>query len=280
MHAGARWVAAAAVIASGGAVAGAFGMGVFSQGAPLGTANNTRAQTNVAKVADGGQMDLASTSTRLTPVACSKGASTLSVQGTGTASATPDQMTLTVDVHTQAGSAQAALAKNAAKTQALIFAIEHKGVPSKDLQTSGISVQPTYDNSGNITGYQVDDTVTITVDGLAKAGSIIDASVAAAGNSAQVQGVTFSVQHQDVALALARAAAVRQAAGLATQMAGADGLVLGPLCSLQDQSSAPSPPPEMLFGATHAAPAATTTPVQPGTQQFQAQVSATYELEH
>jgi uncharacterized protein YggE len=278
MHATARWVAAAAVIASGGAAAGALSMTGLATGttvrAPDGAGGQkTGPRTNAQGVA------LASASRKLTPLACSKAASTVTVQGTGMSSAAPDQMTLTVNVHTQSGSAQSALAKNATRAQGLITSIEHKGVPSRDLQTSGISLQPTYDNSGNITGYEVDDTVTVTVNGLAKAGSIIDAAVAAAGNSAQVQGVTFSVQHQGVVLALARAAAVRQAASLATQMAGADGLVLGPLCSLQDQSSVPTPQPEMLFHAAGAASTARSTPVQPGTEQFQAQVTATYELE-
>ncbi|HET9059918.1 MAG TPA: SIMPL domain-containing protein [Acidimicrobiales bacterium] len=279
MHARARWVAAAAVLAGGGVGAGALSVAGSARGTAAGAPASAGGQKTGPQTGKVNQVALASVSTKLTPLVCSKAASTVTVQGTGTSSAVPDQMTLTVNVHTQAGSAQSALAKNATKAQALITSIEHKGVPSRDLQTSGISLQPSYDNSGNITGYQVDDTVTVTVNGLAKAGSIIDAAVSAAGNSAQVQGVTFSVQHQDVVLALARAAAVRQAASLATQMAGADGLALGPLCSLQDQSSAPTPQPEMLFRAAGTASTAPSTPVQPGTEQFQAQVTATYELE-
>lgn len=250
-----RLIAAAAVLAAGGAAAGSATALGLATGSPV----------------------LVAEPIKLTPLSCTKGASTLTVQGQGTASATPDQMVLTISVHTQSASAKTALASNATKAHVLISTFEKQGVPGRQLQTTGLDLEPTYDNSGTITGYAVDDTITATTNNLANAGTLIDAAVGATGNSARLQGISFSVQHQDVVLAQARATAVHQAATLAAGMARADGLEVGPLCALQDNTTSSTSEPQPLFASAHAA---VSTPVQAGTQQFNAQISATYELEH
>jgi hypothetical protein len=150
------------------------------------------------------------------------------------------------------------------------------GVAQKDMQTSGLSIQPVYSGpKSRLTGYEVTNTLTVTVRDLAKAGKIIDDTTKAAGNSARVNDITFSIQNDSVLLGEARATAVSQAGVQAQKMASAAGLALGPLCSLQDNSSEPSP---QTVGAGFAAQAAAAPTIETGSEQVTADVTAVYQL--
>ena len=210
-----------------------------------------------------------------TPAAkCPNGAPTVTVDGYGTAQAAPNQLTISLGVQTQSTNAAAALSANSAKANALVDKLRSDGVPAVDMQTSNLSIQPVYNPKQVITGYQVNNTLTVTLLQLSSAGSIIDDAAQVAGNSVLVNNIAFSVQNDGPVLAKARAAAVRQATAQAQAMAAAAGMALGPLCSLQDNTGQPQP---LSLGA--AAPsAARSTPVEPGQQTVSADVTAVYEL--
>jgi hypothetical protein len=208
---------------------------------------------------------------------CPTGAATVTVQGTGTAEARPDMLTISLGVQTQASSATVALSTNSAKANALISQLEADGVAEQDIQTSGLSVQPVYTGPKQlITAYQVVDTVTVNLYDLAEAGKIIDDAANAAGNAIEVNDITFSVRDDSALLGQARAAAVRQAMGQAQVMATAAGLSRGPLCSLVDNTS--PPPPLTLDAGTPARATAPSTPIQGGEEVVTADVTAVYEL--
>jgi uncharacterized protein YggE len=212
-----------------------------------------------------------------TVVKCSAGTPTVTVAGNGTSTATPNEVMIALAVQTQAATAAAAMTSNSSKTSALVAKLLADGVAKADLQTSNISVQPNYNNSGTvIISYQVTNSLALTLHDTSRAGTIIDDAAAIAGNAIRVQGITFSVQDQSAMLAQARAAAVHQAAGQAQAMATAAGLTLGPLCSLQDNSSVVPPQPLNAAGPTSAV--AGSTPVEPGSLQVTANVTAVYEL--
>ena len=212
-----------------------------------------------------------------TAFVCKTGAANVTVDGDATMLGTPDLLTLQLGVQTEAPSAAAALRSNATKATALVSALEADGVPAKDLQTSGLSVQPLYNASGQkITGYQVSNMVTVTTSNLGGAGALIDDAANAAGNAIRVDNISFSLKDDTALSDQARAAAVRQAEGQAQLMATAAGMSLGHLCSLVDNSSVPTP----LSFASGAPGRATapSTPVQPGQEQVTANVTAVYEL--
>jgi uncharacterized protein YggE len=211
---------------------------------------------------------------------CQPGMPMVTVQGFGSATGRPDQLTISLEVQTNAPTARASMAANAAKASAVVSKLEADGVTADDLQTSGLSVQPNYNSSGTvITGYQVTNGITVTVNfagSAARAGTLIDDAASVAGNAVRVNGISFSLIDQSALLAAARTGAVKQAAAQAETLAKASGMLLGPLCSLHDNTQQSQPPVPFAMAAAAAAPA--TTPVEAGTLQVSANVTAVYQL--
>lgn len=205
---------------------------------------------------------------------CTSGVPTVTVQGTGTVEGAPDELTIDLGVQTQSVSAAAALSANNTKARALIAELVAHGVAKAQIQTSDLSISTNTDNNGRITGYVVENDVTATVYDLSSAGTIVDAAARVAGNAIRVNDLQFGFRHPSVLLGQAHAAAVRQAAGEAAQMAAAAGAALGPLCSIQDQGGDQVLQPMVGFAAAAKASA----PVQAGTQQVTATVSVAYQL--
>ena len=83
---------------------------------------------------------------------CAAGVPTITVQGTGSVSSAPDQLTISLGVQTSATSADAALKSNDSKSQALITTLVNNGVPRSQIQTQSLSVQPNYNNRGVASG--------------------------------------------------------------------------------------------------------------------------------
>ncbi len=242
------------------AVAGLLAAAAVISACASGTANASgRAQTNPPRAQS-----------------CAPGAPRVTVTGSGVASGASNTATISLDVSTTAKSAALAIASNNSRSQALIATLERDGIAPGRIQTSDLSVQPNYNQAGTvITGYQVDNSVTVTLHDIAFAGRAIDDAARAAGNSIRVTEVSLSLQDSAALDDAARAAAVRQARSFAGAMARAAGMVLGPLCSLVDNGS--SSPPPVTYGQPGAL-AKPSTPVEPGTQQVTDTVTAVYEL--
>ncbi len=205
----------------------------------------------------------------------------LTVEGSGTATATPDLVTVEVDVSTRAPTAQAALSDNNQRTAAVVGAFKAGGVTSADLQTTNVTVQPDYSyspttGSNTIVGYVVDDTVTAKLHDVSSAGATPDAVSQAAGDAGQINSVSFSVGDPRSLEDQARSDAVRQAVDHARAMAASAGERLGPVCSMTDTN--PSPQPVPLAAGSAAQAEGQPVPLQPGTQQVEAQVTLVYAL--
>jgi len=204
----------------------------------------------------------------------------LTVQGTGNASATPDVLTVSVDISVTDPSAQASLVDDNRRADAVTAALKQGGVADKDIQTSNVSIEPDYNATGAITGYVMTNTLTAKLHDFSTAGSVIDALTAAAGNATRLDSLTFSIQDPRSIEDTARTDAVHQAVSHARSMAQAAGERLGPVCSLSDDTPLPV---DYGFGdalhASAALPAASPVPLQAGTQQVSAQVTLVYALE-
>lgn len=217
------------------------------------------------------------------PAACPTGTTTVTSQAQGTASGSPDLLTLAMGVTTSAPTAESALAQNSADANALIAALHTNGVGDPDIQTSQLSVQQTYSAPPNPvpTGYQVNNELTVKLHDLTKAGNLIDDAAKAAGNAIRIQSIGYSLSDDSDLQQQARRDAVTKATAQARAMATGAGMRLGALCSETDiQPQAPLGYGGM-GGAIPSAGAPSGPagpPVQAGTEQVTAQVTTVYEV--
>jgi uncharacterized protein YggE len=199
----------------------------------------------------------------------------LTARGTGTVTSTPDRLTVVLGVQNRGRAAQEALDANNRLATATIEALRAAGVAETDLRTSQLSVFPTQDpTTGRITGYEVNNLVTATLRDIGRAGSVIDAAGAAAGDAIRVQQLEFSVADDSAPRAQARADAVRKAQEQARQLADAAGVALGAVRSITENAAEPPVPYERDSRA--AAQAAV--PILPGTQELRVGVEIVYEI--
>ena len=210
---------------------------------------------------------------------------TITVTGSGTVQGTPDTVSFNVGVHTIRASAAAALDANDRRVKALENSLIRYGVPTKDLQTSGLSIYEQTDSSGNITGFSVDDNLNVTVTNTtssasvldAKAGTIIDVAAKQAGRGINFGGVTFSISNESSYLMSARARAMHSAMAAASQLAsGANRSVTG-IVRVTDQESTQQQSPYPFFGYA-AALNSRSVPIQVGRQPVNVQVTVVYTI--
>ena len=202
---------------------------------------------------------------------------TIEVSGTASASGAPDTVAFSIGVSTTGASTAAALAANNQRTRTVEAALLGAGATKSGLATSGLNVSTVTNSHGQVTGYQVYDELTVTSHRVARAGSLIGAALAAAGNAAQLSGITYSITNQSTVLARARAKAIANAHRAAAQLASAASTTLGAVRSIVDNENNQ---PIVFPGFTTfaAVKAAASVPVQPGTQSVSVSVRVTYSL--
>lgn len=151
----------------------------------------------------------------------------VTVIGDSQAKISPDTAIITFSVVTQGKQAVEAQQQNAQKSEAVKKAVEAITADAKaEIKTSDYNLSPEQDYySGKmpkILGYEVKNTVTVSIDKLDRVGSIIDAATAAGANS--VQGIQFVVGEaspaQGEALSLATKQALAKAESIAKSLNG------------------------------------------------------------
>ncbi len=130
-------------------------------------------------------------------LAAEKTAPILSVDGSGTASGTPDQAIVSIGVNNHAANASEAQTSNATRAAAIQSALLQLGIPANCIQTRNYSFQPTYSNIKNqeneITGYNVNNTVVVIVNDVNMVGSVIDTSLQQGAN--RIHSLDFSIRN-------------------------------------------------------------------------------------
>ena len=146
----------------------------------------------------------------------------ITVTGTGNVSGVPNQLSLSMGVQTSAGSVAAALREANSAVRAVTSVLRRSGVGASDIQTSGLSIYPSYSGSSGVpSGYQVSEQLTVTLRQLSTAGNQISAAARAGGNATVVDGVSLNLSDTSTLLAAARARAVADAKAKATAYARA-----------------------------------------------------------
>jgi uncharacterized protein YggE len=204
---------------------------------------------------------------------------TVRVRGEGMIEVAPEAATISVGVLVSEPNQKKAREEAAARAGAVIAAVKEAGIPDRDIQTSNYSVSPqrNFDSKGKpiaIVGYDVRNTISVTVRDLDQLPATLDAAMAASAN--QVSGPDFFILHPEAAEDEARRLAMASARRRAEVLAATAGRTLGAVRSIVEGDSR-APAPRMALMA-RAAPMDTATPVEAGTERIMASVEVTWEL--
>ena len=205
----------------------------------------------------------------------------ISVVGEGEVNVAPDMAILNLTVLREAETARAALSANNDAMKQVLAALKEAGVAERDLQTSGLSIQPRYaqpgkDRSGEpkIAGYSVSNALTVRVRNLTDAGGILDKAVGLGVN--QGGGIAFIKDDMKPTLTEARKRAVADAMARARTLAEAAEVKLGKILSIEEQSIMPRPVP--YGGGLRMAASDAAVPLAAGENTYRTQVNVIFEI--
>ncbi len=201
----------------------------------------------------------------------------------------PDIAQIGAGVTSLAPTASAALAETARKMNAVIARVRSAGIAERDIQTSGISVEPSYsyparsalgDVPPRIVGYRASNSVQLRVRDLPGIGALIDTLVTAGATN--VNGPHFAVEEPQAGLAGARDRALAEADRQAADYARRAGARRARLLAVTEGVANFGRPYEMgmVFAASSQSRAsAPPTPVAPGMVTSAVNLVVTYALE-
>ena len=176
----------------------------------------------------------------------------ISVSSVGTVKVTPDAVRLNASVSNISKVSKDALAAANVAASKFRAAILANGIDKKYLASTTLTVYPEYNytqEGGNLLiGYRASQSFEVVVRNAAKAGEIVDAVVASAGDLLAINGVTPFVYDNTKATEAARNSAVKNVKAKALSYAKLLGVKLGKITYLQE-SSAPSSYPIMMAQA-------------------------------
>jgi uncharacterized protein YggE len=213
---------------------------------------------------------------------------TITVTGTGEGTAIPDIAHISFTVQESAATVVDAQAAATKRTNDALAAMKVAGIEDKDTQTSGYSINPQYASQGcapgvmcvqtgspKITGYQVMQTVDLTIRDTAKAGDVLQ-KLGTLGVQ-NVSGPDFTVSDDGAVSALARGKAIEDAKSKAQVLAGQLGVKLGDVVSFSENGNVyPMYASAKAVGIMSAAAPAPSLPV--GQDQRKVTVQVTYQI--
>ena len=199
------------------------------------------------------------------------------VTGEASVTATPDMATIRTGVTNQGKSAKETSDANAKTANALVAALRAAAIADNDIQTAGLSLQPTYENTvssgrGRINGFQASTQLTIKVREIPKLADVIDRVVAA--GASDINGIEFIVSAPSPALDAARTEAVADARRKAEIYAKAADVKLGRVIALSENGAMPEP----MMMMAEARVGRSSPAVMPGEKTLRLTVTVTYEL--
>jgi len=199
---------------------------------------------------------------------------TIVVSGLGTVEATPDRAIIAVGFQITRPTANDAQERASRTMTQILDRVMALGIPRDRIRTVEINLYPQRRDSGEISGYQAIQRMTVTIDDLALVGRVLDAAVTAGANV--LDGVTFTLRDPAASRTRALASAIQDARSAANALATAAGLTSPRLVRIEE-AGGPTPPFSMPSAVPgRAATQAPTTPVLPGTLTINAQIRAIF----
>ncbi|HLV25257.1 MAG TPA: SIMPL domain-containing protein [Gemmatimonadales bacterium] len=205
--------------------------------------------------------------------------SSIVVSGTGESAGVPDEARILFWVETRSETATAAASENARLQEAVILALRGAGIESRDITTTGYSLNPDMqyderDRRSRLVGYVARNGVSVRVREIAKVGPLIDAAIGAGANG--VGGLSFASSREAELRREALTLAVGNACRDAEVMARAAGGSLGRVLEMSSGGNYAPPRPEMFRAMASAAQDAAT-PIEAGELAMSAQVTVRWE---
>jgi hypothetical protein len=188
----------------------------------------------------------------------------VSVTGTGEVFAEPDTLAADFAVETAAATVDDALNRANAAATRMRNALVRAGVVGADLQTSNLGINSRRNDNGEIVGYTVTQGLTATIRDLPRAGVLISAAIAAGGDAARLNGVSFAIEDDAALLSEARRKAFADARGKAELYAREAGRPLGRVVRVSEATFGYAGPVDRNTMAAADSPV----PIEPGRQRL------------
>jgi uncharacterized protein YggE len=213
---------------------------------------------------------------------------TITVQGEGRSTMPPDVAHISFSAQNTAKTVAEAQAMTTKQANDAIEYVKSQGIAEKDIRTLSYTISPQYSyrgcpagaicpSAGTISGYQVAETVQVTVRDLDKAGDLL-----AGLGSREVQNVSgpdFALEDSSAGYDAARADAISKAKNQAAVLASQLGVHLGKIVNFSESSSDyPIPLGYGLGGVSEKSVMAAAPTVPTGENTYNASVSITYEI--
>jgi uncharacterized protein YggE len=203
------------------------------------------------------------------------------VVGEGTQAVAPDRCLLAFSVYALRDTAGEAIGAMGELVRAAIARLHEAGVPETDVRTRNISLQDWLDEPSRgrrPVARVATSAMTVANRTLEEAGALISALTETAGDGLRLDGIHLSVAESDAALAAARQDAVVDARTRAEQLAGAAGVRLGSILSIEE-GGGPGRWMGYAASAVRLARAGPPVPIEPGEQQAAVRVTVTFEID-
>lgn len=196
-----------------------------------------------------------------------------------TVKAKPDIATISAGVTSEAPTAVAAMRQNASEMDAVIKRVKALGIAERDIQTTGINLNPRYDYDQStqrqvFRGYSASNRVSVILRNVPKTGEVLDALVTA--GATDIGGPQFSIDNDTAAKAQARKGAMARAKAQAMEYATWAGYTGVRLLEVSEAISGDQPMPMVQRAMAEAS--AKATPVEPGLVGTGVYVTVKYEM--
>ena len=203
----------------------------------------------------------------------------LNVSAQAEARRVPDVATISAGVVTQAADGNTAMRQNAEQMAKVMAAIKAAGIAEKDIQTSGISLNPQYryveNEAPSITGYQATNTVSLKVRDITKLGKVLDSLAAQGAN--QINGPSFQIDQPEPVYDEARLAALKKAKDRGESYAKALDLKVRRIISISEGGGGGFRPVPMMAMSARGK-AEMDTAVSPGETEVSVSLDVVFEL--
>ena len=216
------------------------------------------------------------------PAIASQDGTLLSVSAEASSTRVPDVAMISTGVVTRADDTVTAMRQNAEEMAKVMAALKKAGIAERDIQTSGINLNPRYHYQENqpprITGYEARNNLRVKVRDLSRLGRILDTLVAEGAN--EINGPSFMIDKPDEAYDEARRAALEKARARADMYARTLGLRVRRIVSIDEGGGYRPPMPMMRSMAMDAVQVtgSTVTEVAPGESTLSITLNIVFEL--